>query len=91
MLKKLWIKAHFYISNLAKPAKLWQHTLLEIAQFLRLSKALASPSTLDIEPNNYCNFKCPHCQVTHWDKPRVNLDVQRLETLLNQIPVVLNK
>ena len=86
MLKKLWTKARFYFANLGNPGKLWHHTLLEIDQLLRLSKVPALPSTLDIEPNNYCNFKCPHCQVTHWDKPRVNLDVERLAILLKQIP-----
>ncbi len=46
----------------------------------------ALPSIIDIEPNNYCNFKCPHCQVTHWTKPRVNLDVEKLETILQHMP-----
>ncbi len=89
MFKRWQYKVHLLLHNIRYPGKLWGHMLLEIAQILHLSKVPALPSTLDIEPNNYCNFKCPHCQVTHWDKPRVNLDVAGLETLLKQMPKLI--
>jgi radical SAM protein with 4Fe4S-binding SPASM domain len=50
----------------------------------------ALPAFIDIEPNNYCNFRCPHCQVTHWNKPRTNLDVDKLKAILDQLPTLLS-
>jgi radical SAM protein with 4Fe4S-binding SPASM domain len=44
------------------------------------------PVTLDVEPNNSCNFECPHCQVTHWSKPLANLDETSFLRLLRQLP-----
>jgi radical SAM protein with 4Fe4S-binding SPASM domain len=44
------------------------------------------PVTLDIEPNNDCNFQCPHCQVTHWAKRRFRLGRDSFERLLDQFP-----
>lgn len=44
------------------------------------------PTHLDVEPTNYCNFKCEHCQVTHWDKPRGRLTPENLRRLLDQLP-----
>lgn len=44
------------------------------------------PTHLDVEPTNYCNFKCDHCQVTHWDKPPGRLTAENLYRLLDQLP-----
>ncbi len=44
------------------------------------------PVHLDIEPNNTCNFRCPHCQVTYWDKERAYLDRARFGAILDQFP-----
>jgi radical SAM protein with 4Fe4S-binding SPASM domain len=44
------------------------------------------PVMIDIEPNNTCNFRCPHCQVPYWSKPASYLDVERFAKILGQIP-----
>jgi radical SAM protein with 4Fe4S-binding SPASM domain len=47
------------------------------------------PAAIDVEPNNTCNFKCPHCQVTHWSKPKFYMDAQRFTNILDQLPNVV--
>lgn len=44
------------------------------------------PVTLDIEPNNTCNLRCPHCQVTYWKKERSYLDAEGFGRILDQFP-----
>lgn len=46
------------------------------------------PIAIDLEPVNSCNFRCPHCQVTHWNKEKAELDQSQFATLLNQLPGV---
>jgi radical SAM protein with 4Fe4S-binding SPASM domain len=79
-----------FYSNFRKfPSKLASHTLLEVARFWQWNKVPALPSILDIEPINQCNFRCPHCQVTHWNKAKTRLDVEGLTKLLDQFPNLL--
>lgn len=59
---------------------------LKVAYRLRLTRVPWLPVTLDVEPNNDCNFECPHCQVTHWAKRRVHLVRASLERILDQFP-----
>jgi len=56
----------------------------------RLGKTHVSvlPQSIDIEPVNACNFSCPHCQVTHWNKKRETLGQTEFESVLGQIPGV---
>jgi radical SAM protein with 4Fe4S-binding SPASM domain len=86
---KLKDRFTFY-SNFRKfPSKLASHTLLEVARFWQWNKVPALPSILDIEPINQCNFRCPHCQVTHWNKAKTRLDIEGLTKLLDQFPNLL--
>jgi radical SAM protein with 4Fe4S-binding SPASM domain len=79
-----------FYSNFRKfPSKLASHTVLEVARFWQWDKVPALPSILDIEPINQCNFRCPHCQVTHWNKAKTRLDMQGLTKLLDQFPNLL--
>ena len=43
---------------------------------LRLTKPLGKPIVGDLEPTNFCNFSCGHCQVTHWDKLKNRLTLE---------------
>jgi radical SAM protein with 4Fe4S-binding SPASM domain len=86
---KIQDRLSFYRKYLHRPAKLAQHTLLEVARSLQWSRVPALPSILDIEPINQCNFRCPHCQVTHWNKAKARLDADSLTQLLDQFPNLL--
>jgi radical SAM protein with 4Fe4S-binding SPASM domain len=79
----------FYSTFRKFPAKLASHTVLEVARFWQWNRVPALPSILDIEPINQCNFRCPHCQVTHWNKAKTRLDVEGLTKLLDQFPNLL--
>lgn len=79
----------FYSSFRKFPSKLASHTVLEVARFWQWNKVPALPSILDIEPINQCNFRCPHCQVTHWNKAKTRLDIEGLTKLLDQFPNLL--
>jgi radical SAM protein with 4Fe4S-binding SPASM domain len=89
LVQKIQDRISFYNNFRHRPAKLAQHTVLEVARSLQWSKVPALPSILDIEPINQCNFRCPHCQVTHWNKSKTRLDVAGLNTLLDQFPNLL--
>lgn len=62
------------------------HIVRDMARVFGMTRVPALPLTLDIEPNNHCNFSCDHCQVTHWSKPKTNLDVEGFTRILNQFP-----
>ncbi len=84
--KKLRNRLSFYSKHIRQPRKLVDYTLLDVARIFHFSKVTPLPAMLDIEPTNYCNFRCPHCQVTHWTKPRVTLDTANLLKVLEQFP-----
>lgn len=62
---------------------------LDVSGALESRRVPVLPLHVDIEPNNYCNYKCDHCQVTHWSKPRVDLDAASLGGILDQFPRLL--
>lgn len=88
--RKVYGRLSFYAKHAKQPKKLLNYTLLEVARVFHFSNVPALPAFIDIEPNNYCNFRCPHCQVTHWSKPRTNLDVDKLNAILDQLPTLLS-
>lgn len=59
---------------------------IRIAYGLQLSRVPFLPVSLDIEPNNTCNFRCGHCQRTHWDKPQRYLSIEEFEGIIRQFP-----
>lgn len=77
------------LNNFKKPQILFNHIVLKFSYVLRLNHVPALPTTLDIEPNNWCNFKCDHCQVTHWDKPKSELSIERFTQIIKQFPNLL--
>jgi pyrroloquinoline quinone biosynthesis protein E len=54
--------------------------------FLKWKEIVFLPTTIDIEPNNNCNFRCPHCQVTHWNKKIILLNEKSFNRILDQLP-----
>jgi sulfatase maturation enzyme AslB (radical SAM superfamily) len=87
--QKINDRLNFYMKYRNHPAKLAHHVVLEVARYFQWSKIPALPSILDVEPINQCNFRCPHCQVTHWNKAKTRLDVDGLTKLLDQFPKLL--
>ena len=66
------------------------NSLFALISFIMRSKLPwnTQPIVVDIEPTNYCNFRCDHCQVTHWQKPRLNLDFDRYKKIIRQFKSV---
>ena len=56
---------------------------------LRWKKVPFLPVEIDLEPNNTCNFKCTHCQVTYWDKKPAYVDRDIFVRVLKQIPSLM--
>ncbi len=67
-----------------------QHFLLGLAYARGWRRVPVLPLYLAVEPNNSCNYHCPHCQVSHWSKPRIDLDVPHLVRILDQFPRVID-
>jgi len=59
---------------------------LKVCFLLKLKRIPFLPIELDIEPNNTCNFSCPHCQVTHWEKEKFYLNIDAFKEIINYFP-----
>jgi len=46
---------------LAKPSRAFNLVLIYFSKFFKLPRVLGKPFTAMIEPNNFCNLKCPLC------------------------------
>ncbi len=67
----------------------WQkldRLIIEINFKLKSKKVRAMPLQIDIEPINRCNFRCDHCQVTHWQKEAARLSLTSFERAISQFP-----
>jgi radical SAM protein with 4Fe4S-binding SPASM domain len=78
--------SRFGLYQLKYPLKLLNFLGLRLAYYFKWKQVPFLPISLDIEPNNNCNFKCPHCQVTYWDKPIKHIDTDSFNHILNQFP-----
>ena len=74
-----------FISKL-KPSKIINYLGLKMAYFFEWERVPFLPVTLDIEPNNTCNFRCPHCQVPYWNKESYYLNEENFVKILDQFP-----
>jgi radical SAM protein with 4Fe4S-binding SPASM domain len=72
-------------AKLRYPARLLNLAGLKLAYALGL-KRVPLPVSIDVEPNNTCNFLCPHCQVPHWNKASCCMDEESFERILDQLP-----
>jgi len=68
------------------PARVLNYLAVKLAYRLGWIRTPFLPAALDVEPNNTCNFKCPHCQVPYWSKPAAFLDEERFARILRQAP-----
>ena len=68
------------------PIRLFNYLAVKLAYRFGWIRVPFLPVTLDIEPNNTCNFRCPHCQVPYWSKPASYLDEERFAAILRQAP-----
>lgn len=69
-----------------RPASLVRWALLRSSYALRRVQVPVLPVAIDVEPINVCNFRCTHCQVTHWSKPRSELTLEAFRNILDQLP-----
>ncbi len=68
------------------PARVLNYLAVKLAYRLGWIRTPFLPAALDVEPNNTCNFRCPHCQVPYWSKPAAFLDEERFARILRQAP-----
>ena len=83
-----WIRKTFRIGSYL--SKVWGNFGPLIASKFMWEETPFLPASIDVEPVNYCNFRCHHCQVTHWNKEKKSLTVESLATLLKQFPHLKN-
>lgn len=76
-------KLFFYLKE---PRKVLQHLGAQGAYALKLTRTPVLPPCIDIEPNNTCNLRCRHCQVTYWKKLSFYLDEKGFCKILDQLP-----
>lgn len=62
----------------------------QVSYTLKLIRVPFSPPRIDLEPNNTCNLRCRHCQVTYWSKPAVHMDMPAFNRVLSQFPGLLS-
>lgn len=70
LIKRIIKKKHLVRINLRSPRRALNSLLTIISFKLKLLKPWGQPLVVDMEPTNFCNLKCQHCQVTHWQKPK---------------------
>lgn len=76
----------YLAQHFPKMVKLLIVSILRLSYYFGFKRVPVLPIVLDIEPNNNCNFRCPHCQVTHWSKQTKNLNAKSFQRILNQFP-----
>lgn len=76
------------VGRVRHPRRFAAYVLLKIAYAGRWTLVPVTPVEYDIEPINSCNFSCEHCQVTHWDKAKAQLDVDSFRRIVDQLPSV---
>lgn len=89
MFKLTKYNAYTLLTQIGSPLKIFNDLGMRLSYLLGLKKFPFLPSSLDIESVNNCNFRCPHCQVTHWDKEVRHLEASAFERILNQFPSLI--
>ena len=79
----------FIKATLLSPARFINAVLSILSLRFRWIKNPADPVVVDLEPTNACNFRCPHCQVTHADWTKHNLSIDDFNTFLPQFAKAL--
>ncbi|PZD71904.1 Putative mycofactocin radical SAM maturase MftC [Acaryochloris thomasi RCC1774] len=82
-------KFNTLLKQVRHPDKIINDLGMRVGYLLKLKHLPFLPSSLEVEPINSCNFRCPHCQVTHWDKEALKLKIDRFEAILKQLPKLI--
>ena len=78
------------LQKLKNPWRIACYAAGQAAFSLKSSRVPLPPPRIDLEPNNTCNLRCRHCQVTHWSKPALHLDLAGFRGVLAQLPGLLS-
>ena len=78
------------LQKLKNPWRIACYASAQAAFFLKTLRVPLPPPRIDLEPNNTCNLRCRHCQVTHWSKKAVHLDLPGFTGILAQLPGLLS-
>lgn len=82
-------KKHLVWVNLIRPRRTLNSLLTLISFKLKLIKPWGQPLGVDIEPTNFCNLKCQHCQVPHWQKPKNRLTLDDFNSWIKQFKTAI--
>jgi radical SAM protein with 4Fe4S-binding SPASM domain len=77
---------YFVKESILNPGRLYNLLGLKLAYKMKWQKVPFLPVAIDVEPNNTCNFKCAHCQVTYWDKKPAYFNRETFIKVLEQLP-----
>ena len=80
MIKRIIKKKHLIWVNLIRPRRALNSLLTLLSFKLKLLRPLGQPLAVDMEPTNFCNLKCQHCQVSHWQKPKNRLTMDHFKS-----------
>ena len=78
------------LGKLKNPWRIASYAGVQAAFFFKSSRVPLPPPRIDLEPNNTCNLRCRHCQVTHWAKPAAHLNLPAFTRILSQFPGLLS-
>lgn len=84
------INLDIWAKRFKNPPRLWNYIGLKLSYIFKWKKVPFYPHFIDVEPNNNCNFKCQHCQVTYWNKGIIHLDEKSFSRILGQFPYLEN-
>lgn len=83
-------KLRTIITKLKEPKRVAHFLGTHLAYLLKLNRVPFTPPRIDLEPNNTCNLRCRHCQVTYWSKPAVHMDMPAFNRVLSQFSGLLS-
>ena len=80
LLKRIMKRKDLVWVNLMNPRRALNSLLAVTSLQFRLLRPWGGPVVVDMEPTNFCNLKCQHCQVTHWQKPKNHLTLDHFKS-----------
>ncbi|NWG04523.1 MAG: radical SAM protein [Syntrophaceae bacterium] len=84
LIQRMIKKKYLVWINLIRPRRALNSLLTLLSFNLKLLKPWGQPVAVDIEPTNFCNLKCQHCQVSHWQKPKRRLTMDQFSSWIKQ-------
>jgi MoaA/NifB/PqqE/SkfB family radical SAM enzyme len=80
LIKRIIKKKHLVWVHLIRPRRVLNSLLTLLSFKLKLIRPWGQPLAVDIEPTNFCNLKCQHCQVSYWQKPKNRLTMDHFKS-----------